>query len=216
MYNYQHAPAVVNCSLTGNSADYGGGMYNDSSDPNITNCILWGNIAPNGAEIFNDATSSPSVTYCDIQGGCEGHGNIDQDPLFKDADGPDDTLGTEDDDLQLAAGSPCIDAGDNNWVPPDTADVDADGDTSERTPLDLAGNARFADDPVIIDTGNPAAGYTEIVEMGAYERYEFCGDAEHPHPPGDVSGLTGVPDCQLNFLDFAVWGAHWLEDTGPD
>jgi hypothetical protein len=213
MYNYQHAPAVVNCSLSGNSADYGGGVYNDSSDPNITNCILWGNIAPNGADIFNDPTSSPTVTYCDIQGGCEGDGNIDQDPLFKDADGADDIVGTQDDSLELGHDSPCIDAGDSNSVPPDYADLDEDGDAGEQTPLDLAGRARFTDDPVMPDTG---AGTPPIVDMGAYERYEFCGDAEHPHPPGDVTGLTGVPDCRINFFDFAVWAAHWLEDTGPE
>ncbi len=42
---------------------------------------------------------------------------------------------------------------------------------------DLAGNARFTDDPVMEDTG---FGTPPIVDMGAYERYEFCGDAGNP------------------------------------
>jgi hypothetical protein len=118
--------------------------------------------------------------------------------------------------LRLLAGSPCIDAGDNNSVPADVADLDGDGNTSERTPVDLGGNARFTDDPVTVDTGNPAPGYPEIVEMGAYERYEFCGSQAYPYPHGDVSGPDGVRDCYLDFYDFAVWAAHWLEYTGPE
>ena len=101
-------------------------------------------------------------------------------------------------------------------MPADTADLDGDGNTSERIPLDLGGNARFTDDPATVDTGVPATGYPEIVEMGAYERYEFCGSDAYPYPPGDVSGPDGVSDCFLDFYDFAVWAAHWMEYTGPE
>jgi len=52
--------------------------------------------------------------------------------------------------------------------------------------------------------------------MGAYERYEFCGSEVYPYPPGDVSGPDGVQDCYIDFYDFAVWAAHWLEYTGPE
>ena len=154
------------------------------------------------------------INYCCVQGwtgSLGGVGNIGDGPLFKDADGDDDIVGTEDDNLDLAAGSPCIDAGDNSSVPADTVDLDEDGDTSERTPLDLGGNARFTDDPITDDTGVAATGYPEIVEMGAYERYEFCGDAGHPFPVGDVNR-----DCKVNFLDIAIVAAHWLEDAGPE
>ena len=61
---------------------------------------------------------------------------------------------------------PCIDAGDNTAVPPDTADLDGDGNTTEPIPLDLDGNLRFVDCPDIPDTGN---GTPPIVDMGAYE-----------------------------------------------
>jgi hypothetical protein len=159
------------------------------------------------------------INYCCVQGwtgSLGGVGNIGDDPVFKDADGDDDIFGTEDDNLELATGSGCIDAGDNSSIPADTADLDEDGNTSERTPLDLGGNARFTDDPVTVDTGNPAPGYPEIVEMGAYERYEFCGSGEYQPPPGDISGPAGVPDCDVNFYDFAVMALHWLEYTGPE
>jgi parallel beta-helix repeat protein len=71
--------------------------------------------------------------------------------LFRDADGNDNIVGTEDDDLRLLAGSPCIDAGDNTAI-------------SEVTDLD--GKPRFVQDPLTTDTGN---GTPPIIDMGAYE-----------------------------------------------
>ena len=81
--------------------------------------------------------------------------------------GPDGQVGTLDDDLRLAAGSPCVDAGDNARVPADWLDLDGDGDTSEPLPLDLDGAARFQDDPGAPDVG---AGTPPLVDMGALER----------------------------------------------
>ena len=89
-----------------------------------------------------------------------------------------------------------------NWgVPPDTTDVDDDGDVRELTPLDLDGNPRFANGPGE-DTG---CGVPVVVDMGAYE---FQGN---PPPPmsiylGDLDGdgVVGIND----FLDLlAAWGA---------
>jgi len=157
MFNYSGSNStVVNCTFTGNSADIsGGGMLNFDSDPNITNCILWGNYSPPvQVDIRNLGTSSPSVKYCDVQGGYSGPGNINVDPLFVDADGPDDMVGTDDDNLRLSAGSLCVDSGDNNSVVPDSYDLDerpriADGDCND----------------------------TEVVDMGAYEfSYGYIGD----------------------------------------
>ncbi|MFC1738233.1 choice-of-anchor Q domain-containing protein [Planctomycetota bacterium] len=119
---------VTNCTFSGNSAgDYGGGICNNGSFPIVTNCILWGNSAGiSGPEMFNDS-STPTISNSDIEAsggsgawdssfGTDGGGNIDDDPLFKDADGPDDIVGTEDDNLRLSLGSLCIDAGDNAAV----------------------------------------------------------------------------------------------------
>ena len=58
-----------------------------------------------------------------MQGGFEGTGNIDADPLFADPDGPDDIAGTGDDDCHLTQGSPCIDAGTSSGAP----DTDLEG-----------------------------------------------------------------------------------------
>ena len=146
---------VTNCTFSGNFADLGGGMYNALGGAMVANCILWGD-SPD--EIFNE-DGSATVSYSDVQGGLgggtvDGGGNIDADPLFVDPDGADDILGTEDDNLRLLAGSPCIDAADNT----------APGLIGITTDLD--GNSRFVDDEDTTDTGN---GTPPIVDMGAYE-----------------------------------------------
>ncbi|MFC1783689.1 right-handed parallel beta-helix repeat-containing protein, partial [Planctomycetota bacterium] len=197
IYNDHLSPIFINCSFTANAAHDGGAMYNNYSSPTITNCLMWLNSAPNGPEIFNEGGSSiPLISYCDIKDsngsgpswntdlGTDGGGNIDIDPQFKNPDGPDDIAGTADDDLQLAYDSPCIDAGDNTALPPDTYDLDSDSNTTEPIPHDRAHHARFTDDPLTDDSGN---GTPPIVEMGAFERFELCGDADHPYPPGDAN-----------------------------
>jgi len=58
-------------------------------------------------DIYNDGASSATVTYSDVKGVYPGTGYIDADPMFKDADGPDNMPGTENDNLQLAYNSTC-------------------------------------------------------------------------------------------------------------
>lgn len=113
------------------------------------NCILWDNV---GSQIGGGWAA---VTYCCVQGGYSGTGNISVNPSF---------LGG--DDLRLQPGSPCIDAGDNAAVPADTLDLDGDGDFVEPIPFDLGGTLRFFDVPFVTDTG---LGTPPIVDMGAYE-----------------------------------------------
>ena len=169
-------PQLVNCTLSRNSATVGGGILNTfESSPVLTNCILWGNEGLGGtgplAQIATES-GSPVVTYSCVQGGwtgAGGTGNIEADPLFADDDGADNTPGTEDDNLRLSAGSPCIDAADNAAVPADADDLDGDGNVTEPIPVDLAGNPRFADDPATPDSGNPGGPGLPIVDMGAFE-----------------------------------------------
>ena len=86
-------------------------MFLDVSNPTLTNSILWNN-SPESIFISSnlDHFSTPVITYSDVEGGWEGLGNIDADPLFTDP---------ENGDYSLQDGSPCIDAG--------TADIDGDG-----------------------------------------------------------------------------------------
>ncbi len=117
MYNNYASPTLTNCTFADNSAGmYGGGMYNGaSSSPTLTNCILW---ADTPDEIYNaNETSSPVVTYSEVQGGYEGEGNIDADPLF---------VNPGNGDFHLGPVSPCIDAGDT--AAPDLPPHDFEGD----------------------------------------------------------------------------------------
>ena len=71
-------------------------------------------------------------------------------------------------DYHLTSASSCIDAADNLAVPPDGNDLDADGDVSERTPLDVGDTSRFVDDPDATDLGIPdPPDYPEVVDEAA-------------------------------------------------
>jgi len=108
-------PLIVNNTISGNSAaGWGGAIFCHRSSPTITNTILWGNTAPNSPQMYLEG--HPVVTYCDIQGGWEGLGNIDADPIF---------VGPEREDFNIRWHSPCIDAGDPDFP------LDPDGTRSD-------------------------------------------------------------------------------------
>jgi hypothetical protein len=179
---YHSSLTLTNCTVAENSAGYGAGMYCGHSGPTLTSCILWGD-SPQELSVHS---SSLVLTYCDVQGGWEGDGNIHADPLFVDPDGPDNDPNTwEDNDYRLTDGSPCIDAGCNCGVPPDSSDLDGDDDTDEYVPFDLDGEGRFFDDLATEDTGS---GLPPIVDMGAYE----FGGSDLPPCRGDLDGDRDV------------------------
>lgn len=174
---------VINCTFSGNTSKSSGAAIADANSPLVVvNSILWGNRTNDGSQLAAFTAGDVEIRYSCIQGGQGnivladkstvnwGSGNITSDPLFVDADGPDNVVGTDDDRLDLAAGSPCLDAGDDKQVPPDIADLDADGNTSERIPLDILGLARFVDNTAAANKGvaDPPT-YSAIVDMGAYE-----------------------------------------------
>jgi parallel beta-helix repeat protein len=205
MYNNDSSPVLTNCTFSGNSAYYDGGGISNwySSYPIITNCIVYSNTAETGPEIYDASPSITTITYSDIGGGWEGADNIDANPLFVDADGADDVVGTEDDDFRLLADSLCIDVADSNALPPDIADLDSDDNIDEPTPFDIRGRLRFVD-----GDGDGEV----IVDMGAYEyAIPVCGDPDHPYPVGDIT-----LDCEVNLEDLALLAEHWLECTKPE
>ncbi|MHC4659606.1 MAG: S8 family serine peptidase [Planctomycetota bacterium] len=174
-YWFRCEPTVINCTFAGNSARNGNALGCDSGGQNypgsieLFNCIL----ANGGSEIWNNDDSTITIAYSDVCGGYAGDGNTDADPCFVSlgywADVNDSNTVVEpndpnavwvEGDYRLLAGSPCIDAGDNNGVPADTADLDGDGNTTESIPFDLDGNPRIVD-------GNSDG--NAVVDMGAYE-----------------------------------------------
>jgi hypothetical protein len=97
---------ITNCTIYGNSFTTSGAgiMLAIDSSANVVNSIVWGNtideIAANNNEV--------SVSYSDVEGGWDGTGNIDLEPLFIDpATG----------DFHLQADSPCRDSGTSVGAP---------------------------------------------------------------------------------------------------
>ena len=74
----------------------------------VLNNIIWGNISPDGEQIIIDSDSAV-VAFCNIQGGWEGEGNIDVEPLFRHPESSDFHLMST--DCGDPYDSPCIDAG---------------------------------------------------------------------------------------------------------
>jgi hypothetical protein len=147
-----------NCCLSDNSADQGAGLYMGSGNANLFNVTITGNTAGSYGGVYASSSShikmvncisyfnSPdeissnfNITYSNIYGGYEGLGNIDSDPLFE---------GSFCHPYQLAAGSPCVEAG--------RPDISALG----LPEYDLIGNYRLWDGDMDGDT---------VVDMGAYE-----------------------------------------------
>jgi hypothetical protein len=91
-------------TVVANSAPSGaGGVHLSLSFGTLRNCILWAN---------SDDLAGATATYSCIENPDDsGEGNIHHDPRFTDPDGPDNLLGTQDDDYTLAQDSPCRDSG---------------------------------------------------------------------------------------------------------
>jgi len=107
IYCSYSTPRISNNTISRNSADIsGGGIYCISSSPTIINSILWADTPQEIAVL----SGNPTVTYCDVQRGWSGIGNIDADPIF---------VGPEREDFYLRWHSPCIDAGDPSLTDPD-------------------------------------------------------------------------------------------------
>ena len=212
---------MANVTMSGNHAgSAGGGIAVDSiNPPTLTNAILWGNDDPFGTietqqiHHFNGATV---VNHCIVQGwtgALGGVANNASDPLFVDPGGADTIVGTADDDLRLAAGSPGIDSADNTAVPPDKADLDMDADITERSPLDLDGNPRFVDDPSVADTGvaDPPT-YPSVVDRGAYE---FQVPIVCLTCLGDLDGGNGIDALDIQpFVDCFIAGPAMSPSCG--
>ena len=100
--NYVTSISIINSTIVENRA----GIFIDDNTnfSYIYNSIVYDNEV---YEIYGDSTS---VYYSNIEGGYDGEGNIDTDPLF---------IASEYGDYRLQHGSPCINAG--------IADLDGDG-----------------------------------------------------------------------------------------
>jgi hypothetical protein len=104
-------PIISNNTMIENIVhSYGGAIYWYNSTSEIINTIFWANVADSGGtEIYLNETSSIAITFSDIQGGWDGEGNIDSDPLFRYPENGDFHLMAI--DCDDPHDSPCIDMG---------------------------------------------------------------------------------------------------------
>lgn len=184
-----------NCIFVANVATaYGGASY-VAHQATFTNCTYYNNIAPDGDGGTSYAAAgggssiaarncvyvgqtptkqgagSMSFKYCNLPDAPGGNGNISADPMFVNAFSG---------DYHLAEGSPCIDAGNTDFV------LVAD-------PEDADGNPRAVDEPDVQNTGITLLGLT--VDMGAYEV-----QVDQTVCTADANG-----DGLLNILDFVTF-----------
>ncbi len=180
----------VNCTVSGNQAYLTGGIHSiGQASVSAVNTILFGNQDDSGtgysAQIAGD---NVTLAYCCVAGlpvEPDADGNIGADPLLRDPVGADGLAGTLDDDLSLQPCSPCTDAGDSGAVPTECI-------------VDLAGNPRLIDDPVVPDSG---LGGPPVVDIGAYE---YTG--EHV---GDLNG-----DGSIDLADLSIMLANYGTTQG--
>ena len=132
-HDQRSLPILRNCTFVGNTSTNGFALDLDENNSiTLQNCILWEN---SPEQVSN--SERVNVSYSNLQGGFDGEGNINDDPLFVDPDNG---------NYRLQANSPCINAGDPNIL-------------IGQYETDLDGNPRIVD-------GRIDMGAYEFIEMG--------------------------------------------------
>ena len=198
---YYSSPAIENCTLSGNSANNGGGIFcDDNSILTGLNNIIWANTAQTGSQIYLDGSSSFSCTYSDIQGGWEGEGNIDADPLF--VTGPDGDYYLSQTSSGQAVTSPCVDAGDPAY-PMITGTTRTDG-VQDAGVIDMGYHYNLPAAPpaienltITIDGVNVNLSWTEIPDASLYYIYRS------QEPYFNIIGMSPYADSYSSeFIDY--------------
>ena len=180
IFSTQSSPLLINCTLTRNSASFGGAIFNDyAATTAIKNSIVWGNSATtDGNQIYaNDGTTSINYScfanatapsgISDVAGGATidsmsvGH-NIHSNPRFVNLFYS----------FNLSGSSPCLDGG-------------QDGYNTENTDIRGSGYSRKL---------NKSTGSAGTIDMGAYE-FKVGTDPTVPDVPkffvkGDATGAN--------------------------
>ncbi len=178
VFNYKiNRVTISHCTFSGNSAAYGGGVYSAQSLVEISHCIFWGNTP-------DEINGSAIVTYSDVQGGWPGEGNIDAEPCFIDS---------ADSDYHLSPNSPCIDAGDPDFIP-QPAQEDIDGEPRVMGSRVDIGADEFTSTPATIIASWPA-------------EFEFYADESAPRPDAQLLSIrkAGVGTLSWEVTDDCSW-----------
>ncbi len=226
--------SVINCTFSFNSSTEadplnGKGVlqYNGSQTLTVTNCIFFRNTSAGAeteaAQIKLGDNGTLALNYSFVQGLTGTFGGIGNtgglagdDPRFVWPAGPDQAVGTLDDDCSLFPFSSCIDSADNTALPTDSLDVDGDSNIFEQLPLDLAGNTRRVDDPHVVNSG---VGGAPGLDRGAYEQHfsirrwtggpggTFSNSSKwHPGAPGITDPAAFSNSATVSFSQNATIG----------
>ncbi|MDM8526239.1 DUF4114 domain-containing protein [Desulfococcaceae bacterium HSG8] len=209
-------PVIANCVFNNNSAEVGGGICDMLGNSRIANCTFINNSAVNGGGLFStgaDKTTvvnsifwnntasqisiSPTVIYSLIQGGFTGEGNIDNAPLFADA---------ENGDYRLSDSSPCIGAGTLANAP----NTDVEG-SSRPNPAgskpDMGAYENVLGEPKIIKillTVNANGTGIGTVTSTAPDAAINCGEAcSASYNEGTTVTLSATPDENSTFVGWS-------------
>ncbi len=224
--------SIAHCTFSGNSAELGGGIfYSFNARMKMSNCIFADNVALDGNAIAGEpmepslpgyieltncilwdgenAIFDPRpdslttvISYSNVQGGWDGQGNIDIDPLFADpgywADANDPNIVAEPDDPNAV------------WIEGDyhlKSQAGRYDPASGSWPCTILGTGWVIDDVTspCIDAGDPNSPVGDepfpnggIINMGAYggtseaslstrQPLTLPGKASNPYPPDGVS-----------------------------
>ena len=245
IYYQSHVLTIINCTVTENIApSQGGGISVSNADKVlISNSVFWGNQSPVGQEMYLDLyyPCATSVSYTDVQGGKDGvaitpgrtinwgPGNINADPCFVQlghwADANDPNIPAEPNDpnavwvdgnYHLLDGSPCINAGNPNYVLlPGETDLDSQ-------PRILLGRIDMgAYEFNYIPVANAGPDQTVYANSNCTAQVTLDGSASYD-PDGDQLTYTWTWNDQIipptggdgiiNMLDFAALTEQWLQD----
>jgi hypothetical protein len=189
--NYGAAqPALVNVTVSRNSATGGGGIFTLAGYVKISNSIIWdnrksGSTTVSGADIQGGTlTLKNSITQSYTTNNPTDNNLTGSDPLFTNSSG----------DFTLIAGSPAIDKGSNDLFPGLAAGS-----------KDLAGKARVTGFSTsgVIDMGAYESSYMPIVPTAGivYVREDFTGNGSSwAEATGDLQGAIDADGTQKVFV----------------
>jgi hypothetical protein len=144
----------------------GGAMYLWSTQLTGRNNIIWGNTQYCGDQIYLRTNANAVITYSDVEGGFEGEGNMDTEPLFN------DTL------CILQEDSPCIDLGNPDAMYNDPEDMENQGFAKWPAQGTLRNDMGAYGGPRCMETGLSPVGIPEASSQPGMHFHMSC----YPNP----------------------------------